>query len=104
MCVSDDIELRPVSGRLEIRVLDRSNEISTHTVPATKDTKKSNIDANKLDTRGIILNLRVSMLCVVKIFVFNYIYGEQNRGIIVFSRMEGVKMFPYSFSISYALC
>ncbi|XP_066903245.1 tau-tubulin kinase homolog Asator isoform X8 [Halyomorpha halys] len=38
----DDIDIQPVSGRLEIRVVDRSShETSAHTAPTTRETRKS---------------------------------------------------------------
>uniref|UniRef100_A0A1B6KQV4 Protein kinase domain-containing protein n=1 Tax=Graphocephala atropunctata TaxID=36148 RepID=A0A1B6KQV4_9HEMI len=43
----DEVELRPVSGRLEIRVVDRSNDGSTHTVPTARETRR-----NPADNRG----------------------------------------------------
>uniref|UniRef100_A0A1B6HH44 Uncharacterized protein n=1 Tax=Homalodisca liturata TaxID=320908 RepID=A0A1B6HH44_9HEMI len=43
----DEVELRPVSGRLEIRVVDRSNDGSTHTMPTARETRR-----NLTDNRG----------------------------------------------------
>lgn len=48
-CVTEEVELRPVSGRLEIRVVDRSNDGSTHT---PRDAKRPTVDISKPDTKG----------------------------------------------------
>ncbi|XP_054280941.1 tau-tubulin kinase homolog Asator isoform X3 [Macrosteles quadrilineatus] len=45
----DEMELRPVSGRLEIRVVDRSNDGSTHTA---RETKNNPPDLNASHTKS----------------------------------------------------
>lgn len=52
-CVTDEIELRPVSGRLEIRVVDRSNDGSTHTPTATtRENKRNMMETSKAENKG----------------------------------------------------
>jgi hypothetical protein len=46
----DEVEIQPVSGRLEIRVVDRSNDGSTQTAPTTRETRRS-------DHKGIYRNI-----------------------------------------------
>lgn len=48
------MELQPVSGRLEIRVIDRSNDGFTHNVGNAKDIKKNDLDVNKSEIKGIV--------------------------------------------------
>ncbi|XP_073977373.1 tau-tubulin kinase asator isoform X5 [Rhodnius prolixus] len=39
----EDIEIQPVSGRLEIRVVDRSNDVSPQTAQMTRETRRSEL-------------------------------------------------------------
>uniref|UniRef100_A0A1B6EAG9 Protein kinase domain-containing protein n=2 Tax=Clastoptera arizonana TaxID=38151 RepID=A0A1B6EAG9_9HEMI len=48
----EEVELQPVSGRLEIRVIDRSNDGSPQNVNF-KDGKRNDLDVNKTDIKGI---------------------------------------------------